>query len=254
MEAERDQGRASGPKEQLIILVRLQALDRERDGNDRLVEQTDGIVAARGAELERARAVLEKSAQELKAARIDAHGAEVDLKAQSDEINKLELQLNTAKTNQEYTALQNHIAKIRAAASKEEEETLVLYDRIEGLEARLAEGRDRVKTLEEEYEQFKQTCEADRRSALGELAQTDDRRAALLRELPENLSSTYERIRKVRDGMAVAACENRCCSGCGVRVKPNDLARMAAGTQIITCESCQRVLYLPQALKAQPEP
>lgn len=254
METERDLGQASGPKAQLIVLIRLQALDRERDGDQRLIDQTDGIVAARSSELELARVHLESVENDLKAAKVRAHEAEVDLMAQSEDVGKLELQLNTAKTNQEYSALQTHIEKIKQAASKEEEETLILYDRIEEQETSLKAAQARVTRLEQEFEQFQQTCEKDRQGALGDLRNTGDRREALLGELPDDLRSTYELIREARDGVVVTACEDRCCGGCGVRIRPNDLARLMAVTMIVYCESCQRVLYLPEALQAHPEP
>ncbi|MFH0944109.1 MAG: C4-type zinc ribbon domain-containing protein [Planctomycetota bacterium] len=253
MEAEPDPGATSGPKVRLIILIRLQALDRERDSNQRLVHQTEGLVAARGARLEQARKVIGESTTELGRAKIAAHEAEVDLKARSDEVRKLELQLNTARTNQEYTALQTHIGKLRDASSREEEDTLVLYDRIEKLAAQVAAAKQKADELERERDQFRKTCEEDRASALAELESTEDRRNGLLAELPPDLRSTYDRLRTAREGIAVVACESRCCSGCGVRVKPNDLAHMKAVSQIVYCESCQRVLYLPESLQARPE-
>ena len=253
MEAEPDTGTTSGPKERLIILIRLQSLDRERDSNQRLVDQTEGLITARVARLETARKAIEEANAELRKGKIAAHEAEVDLKGRSDEVRKLELQLNTAKTNQEYTALQNHIGKLRDASSREEEETLVLYDRIEELEGQVAAATKKAHDLELACDEFRKTCEEDQASAQAELAKTNERRNALLAELPADLRSGYELLRRNRDGIAVVACESRCCSGCGVRVKPNDLAHMTTVSQIVYCESCQRVLYSPEALQARPE-
>lgn len=253
MEAEQDPKGGSTTKNHLIVLVRLQALDRERDGNQRLVDQTDGIVEARRAELTRSEEALARAREELKKAKVAAHEAEVDLKSQTEEIQKLELQLNTAKTNQEYQALQTHIGKIKEASSREEEETLVLYERIEQQEEAVGRAEASVNKFAAEFEEFKQVCATDKTTAMSELSETDQRREALMSELPRDMRSDYERVREAREGVAIVPCEDRCCTGCGFTVKPNDVARMMAMNQLVHCDSCQRVLYIPQALQAEPD-
>lgn len=249
MEAARDRDTA-GPRRHLIVLVRLQSLDRERDANRRRVDQTAPLVAARRQKVDAAKAAQAQAQEELKRARMKAHEAEVDLREQSENIRRLELQLNTAKTNQEYQALQSHIGRIREQTASEEESTLALYEEIETREAAVARAAERLVALEREYQEFVATCESDSATAEAELAGTEDRRQALLDELPADIRATYERVRTAREGVAIVPSEDRCCSGCGVRIRPNDYARLMSASQIITCESCQRVLYLPEALSA----
>jgi len=242
---------AVGPKEQLIVLVRLQKLDLERDRQQHLIDVAEPAVAKRKASLEKATAALEDSRTRLMHARANAHDAEVDLKAKGEQVAKLELQLNTAKTNQEFHALQTHMAKIREEASSEEEKTLVLYDAIEAQETSVKAADAALKTAEAEFAEFQKECDADKEEALKELAGTDARRANLLDEIPEDLAQDYEKLRPARDGQAVCAVEDRSCLGCGVGLTPNDMSKIVACTRIIHCGSCQRILYSPEALKAQ---
>lgn len=252
MEAGRDRKEGGGVRNHLILLIRLQTLDRDRDSNQRLVERTAGMIAAREARLVQSREELAVAREALKRAKASAHEAEVNLRARSDEVRKLELQLNTARTNQEFHALQSHIGRLRELSSQEEERTLVLYERIESEQARLAAAEQKLAGMEADVARFRAECISDRERAATELSSTDERREKLLAELPRDLRATYERVRAVREGVAVAACEDRCCAGCGVTIKPNDLARLIAQSQIVPCESCQRILYLPQSLSAEP--
>ncbi len=253
MEPERDLKTLDGPRRQLVVLVRLQRLDRERDVHERLISQTEPIIRAREKSLHDARELTKASYENLKHAKAKAHDAEVDLKANAERIQKLELQLNTAKTNQEFHALQSHINKLKSEAAAEEDSTLVLYDEIEHKENLVRRAEEKVKTLTAEFETFKKTCENDRDEAQKDLEETAERRQMLLAELPPDMRAEYERVRKARDGVAIVPCEDRTCSGCGFSVTPNDHARMMAASQIVHCDSCQRILYVPEALKAFPD-
>lgn len=240
-----------GPREQLVVLVRLQNLDRDRDRQKRLVDQTDPLLAARKQKITQAGALLEQARDDLKHGRAKAHDAEVDLKAKSEQVRKLEVQLNTAKTNQEYHALQTHISKIQVEASAEEEKTLALYDALERQEQLVADSKAALARLEAEFAEFEATCQADRQEALAEIAQTDGRREQLRSELDKDLWAEYEKLRAARDGEVIVPCEDKSCGGCGVHITPNDMAKILGCTTIIYCGSCQRILYAPEVLKAQ---
>ncbi len=244
---------SGGPRQQLVLLVRLQTLDRERDAQRRLADQTEPLLAARRQKVDQAAAALAKARDDLKHARAKAHDAEVDLKAKSEQVRKLELQLNTAKTNQEFHALQTHIGKIRDEASEEEEKTLSLYDAIERQEGLVKDSEAGLDKLKAELAEFEEVCRKDREEALAEIAATDGRREQLAAELTADLRAEYEKLREARDGEVVTPCEDRSCGGCGVQLTPNDVAKILGCTTIIHCRSCQRILYAPEALKAQAE-
>ena len=49
-----------------------------------------------------------------------------------------------------------------------------------------------------------------------------------------------------RDGIAVAAVINGSCSACFMSLRPQMQVEVKRGDQIITCESCARILYMPK--------
>jgi len=252
MEPERESGDATSAAHQLLVLVRLQELDAERDNHQGLIDGTPVIVSKREQALNDARQALKTAESELTRARADAHEAEVDLRQATDEIQKAELQLNTAKTNQEYQALTTHIEKLKTQSSSREEDTLMLYERIEEREAAVIKERKALGALEAEFTEFVATCEKDKQDASADLGSTEERRRALLSKLNGELLDSYERVRVARDGTAVVSAEGKICSGCGINLKPNDMARLMGAREIVTCDSCQRILYLPEILPASP--
>jgi predicted nucleic acid-binding Zn-ribbon protein len=62
--------------------------------------------------------------------------------------------------------------------------------------------------------------------------------------LPKPMSAMYSRISaRIRDGVAVAEARNRSCSACFMALRPQVMAEIRRGEEIITCDNCGRILY-----------
>ncbi|MBL8769252.1 MAG: hypothetical protein JNL94_17905 [Planctomycetes bacterium] len=237
------EGASSSALARLAILVRLQALDRERDGKREFTDGLPRILAARRQAVADLEAKVAKSADAVMHSKSTARQRELDLKSKTAEIQKLELQLNTAKTNQEYQALTQHIQRLREATGREEEDTLGLYDEITKLEAGLAKEKEALAAASKEFDAYQAACERDREATLLEIGQTDGARADLIARLPRDVVETYERLRAGNGGVAVCALDVRTCSGCGMMLTLNDQAKVLGGRELVPCRACSRILY-----------
>ena len=76
----------------------------------------------------------------------------------------------------------------------------------------------------------------------GGIVQNKTNREKLQIEIPSTVYTTYERLRKSKDGLAVSIMRGERCSACNISV-PNKIAQ-AIGTpdNISFCNSCQRIL------------
>ena len=63
-----------------------------------------------------------------------------------------------------------------------------------------------------------------------------------------DLISRYERVKKHRGGIGVAAALNEVCAICQVRIRPQVYQEIRKNDQIIACDACQRILYNPENL------
>jgi predicted nucleic acid-binding Zn-ribbon protein len=81
-----------------------------------------------------------------------------------------------------------------------------------------------------------------------EMDATKKRRQELQAQADRQALQLYERILQARQGLAVVAVEARICQGCYMTLTPNDLMNLQGGRALVTCKSCQRILYLPEAL------
>ena len=55
----------------------------------------------------------------------------------------------------------------------------------------------------------------------------------------------YDRILTNRDGMAIVGVKDSACSGCNMSVPPQVVNLIKMYERIITCEVCNRILYIP---------
>jgi predicted nucleic acid-binding Zn-ribbon protein len=97
--------------------------------------------------------------------------------------------------------------------------------------------------------------------AFDEQVQTQERlvenaraeRERLMNELPKATSAMYKRIAsRIRDGVAMAEARNGACMACYMALRPQIMADVRRGEEVITCDNCNRILYYAPANSAQP--
>ena len=86
-----------------------------------------------------------------------------------------------------------------------------------------------------------------------ELEQARLDRERLLKELPKSMSTLYKRISaRIRDGVAVAEARNGACTACYMALRPQIMADVRRGDEVITCDNCNRILYYNPDKAARP--
>ncbi|WP_263382666.1 zinc ribbon domain-containing protein [Granulicella arctica] len=172
-----------------------------------------------------------------------------DHKAKADRIRK---QLDLATTTVQVTAFEHQIAFEQGEVSRLEDAELDSMERSEGLEGQRKLADDAVsdagKILDRERIRAAETVAADKVA----LATVDTARQALRPQISEAALSTYDRIAKGK-GTAVAEAVNQKCMACQMMVRPqrwNDLRDRSNDDDMMTCESCGRLLYYDPARDA----
>ena len=178
----------------------------------------------------------------------DRKKLESDGKDHQQKISKLKDQMLSAKTNEQYRAFQKEIDYCEAEIRKADDRSLQLMEEAEGLtgnvkaaEAALAEEKRVVEGRKKEA-----AAQADKDKA--SLSRILAERNALTATLPKLLLATYDRLHKrMRDGRVVAMVTDGTCMSCNMTIRPQHLADLKLGTDVLTCENCRRVLYIEAA-------
>ena len=92
--------------------------------------------------------------------------------------------------------------------------------------------------------QSQPTAGEEQRALEADLQIARAERESLARDIPRDLLAQYDRLLKGRGGLAVALVgQSRICGGCRVTLTPQRFQEVRQSSQILTCESCGRILY-----------
>lgn len=135
-------------------------------------------------------------------------------------------------------------AQRRRMAAIEDELLSALLARDEGTAAREALQTE-LRRAESALEDRRESLLADRERLKTEAIDVEGQRAeARSRVLPSDLA-LYDRLRGVRalGGVAVARLVGDGCSGCGARLPVQDAERARAQSDLVRCDSCERIVH-----------
>src|SRR5580700_7035863 len=223
-------------------LIALQAADREilrlRDEVAALPKR----VAAIEERLAGTKAILEKAKTAVKADEAARRKFESAISDQQQKISKYRDQSLAVKTNEQYKALLHEIQfaeqDIRAHEDKILE--LMVNAEIREKDVKAAEATLKAETAEIEKEKI----EARQRTAEDEkqLAEWNARRDTARAGVDADLLRQYDRVAKHR-GTGLSEARDHKCLACQVMLRPQTYNEVRASTHVVTCESCQRILY-----------
>jgi predicted nucleic acid-binding Zn-ribbon protein len=223
-------------------LIDVDRIDREIIRINNEVAALPKRIAQIEAQHAAAKAKLDASLARVKAIESDRRKAELDISAAQDKIAKLRSQSASVKTNEQYKALMHEIA----FAEQE----------ISNLETKILEGMDaadslapQIKLAQAEYDAEAERIEDEKRNASHlteldkqELAKFQQQRAELRAAIDERWLMHYDRVAKNR-GYGVALAKDQRCMACQVAIRPQTWNQILNGNEILTCDSCQRILW-----------
>ena len=227
----------------LTLVIRLQEidhrladLDREIAALPRHIDQIEKKLVSHERKLEIDHAALVANQKERKK-------CEGDIQIQEQKISKLKDQMLQVKTNEQYRAFQNEIEYCQREIRKLEDRILELMGESEPLEKNVKAAESALKAEKAEVENEKQ--QARERTAADEKSSCElgTERAAIVAQMTSSIYQRYERARKARKGLGVAEAADGRCSACNMAMRPQFFQDLKKGDQIMTCESCQRILY-----------
>jgi len=233
--------------DQLDVLKQLQGIDGELFRLRRQQEEKPRELEAVNAQLAAQDARVKTVEERVKAVQMAQKQKEMDLQAREANVKKLQGQLFQLKTNKEYAAMQREIESLKTDNSLMEEAILKGFDEID----QATQGRKRE---EAQLGQVRERAAAERQRIERELAQIGERIAQLERDrkllapnvLAEILAA-YERVLVLREGLALVPLVDESCGGCHRRLPPQVVNQVHLKAKLVSCESCNRILYLDDA-------
>jgi len=229
-------------------LIRLQEIDLSIQELRVRIDRFPGISKALDEKLRSAQAAVAVAQEKAKSNQGTRKKLEGEITAAESKISKYRDQMMAVKTNEEYRALQHEIEHAQQGIRRIEDEILNLMMEAEAGQSDLKAAEARLKEDQQKVNTERKQLEEENKRDLGALEAYLKERKEIDASVSPDLMFRYERVRKLRGGIGVAAARNEVCEICKVRIRPQVFQEIRRNDQIIACDACQRILYDPENL------
>jgi predicted nucleic acid-binding Zn-ribbon protein len=180
-------------------------------------------------------------------------GLEKEIFEQRQRAERAERNLMAAKKPDEYTAAIREADAARKQISTYETQVLEQMEAFETAEKELSERAPEVEKLKVDMEARIAAFDEQVKRQQQEIETARSDRERMMKELPKPMGALYNRISaRIRDGVAVARARNGACTACFMALRPQIMADVRRGAEVITCDNCNRILYYEPENAAQP--
>ncbi len=176
---------------------------------------------------------------------------EIEMAETRTQMERAERNLMSSQNQKDYEAAIREVDAARKHISKLETGILEQMEAFEQAEGEYTEREPEIARLRAEKDAQLVALEEQSRAEAARLEALKVERENLVARLPKPMSARYNRIvARIRDGIAVAEARNSSCTACFITLRPQVMAEIRRGEEIITCDNCSRILYYVHAESA----
>jgi len=229
---------------QLQALRRVAAFDAQIFDLEKRARDIPNQINSEQESGDRTRQRLVAKEAELKDLRLKSEVKDKDFLAAEQTVIKLREQINQAKSNKEFQALQHEILSKEADNARLEDDVLAQMQKVD----KVAEERDAlakdVSKAQTQAEKVKAKLEKELAAIRAQIDELHAQRKQAGQSVPQDIFGKYERLIARRGQTAMVAVVNGTCQGCFMTLRPETMAQLKKGNDLVFCHSCARILYL----------
>jgi predicted nucleic acid-binding Zn-ribbon protein len=233
-------------KADLEKLIELQ----KTDTNIRRLKKQIETAEQRRAEIEQEFERHASSIREVQGRRDTLQTERVNLEKQIEDnktyLERADRNLKHAQNQKEYETAMREMDALQKQIAAFETQIVEKMTTLEEVEKELEDRAEEINSIDGKRAEALKAFEAELSANKAEFNAATKAREAVFATLPAQLASVYNRLaQRSRDGIAVAEVVNGSCSACFMSLRPQMQVEVRKGEQIITCESCTRILFIP---------
>ncbi|HEU5232399.1 MAG TPA: C4-type zinc ribbon domain-containing protein [Terriglobales bacterium] len=232
-------------------LIKLEQVDREIGRLSAEVAALPKRVAEIEHQLSDARGKVEQAKAAIKSQEQKRRSLESDIQSQQQKIAKFRDQSLDVKTNEQYKALMHEIQFAEQEIRKAEDKILEIMEGAELFDRQVKVSEAELKTQSVQVEKEKEEARALTAKDEARLKELQADRGGLRSGLTGDLLDLYDRVLKARKTAIAEAREQRC-TACFVLLRPQKWNEIKAGQEVMTCDSCGRILFYDPAHEPPP--
>ena len=226
-------------------LIRLQQLETDAGERKRRLADLPTRVTDAEAAVAAARAARDAAAAQVAENQATRRAADRELGVIQARLTKYKDQLMEVKTNKEYTTMQHEIATAEDGVRGFEDQILTLMMQADELAASVKAADVALAAEERKAGAVRTEVEAERARLEAEVAGLTATRAGIEKQMSPEYVRLFNDGVATRRGVAVSPIRDGHCQACQVTVRPQQIMQARKGDEIVLCESCKRILYVP---------
>ncbi len=170
--------------------------------------------------------------------------SDVDQVRQRKARNQQRLDSGQVTSPRDLENLQHEIGSLDRRISDLEDAELEVMEKLEAAEAVQADLQSRADAFAGRQTELEGTRDAATKELDEQRAGVAEKRAGIAAELPDDLLTTYQKLRERNGGIGAAPLVGKRCMGCRMELAPSDLSaiKAAAPDAVVRCEECGRIL------------
>lgn len=168
------------------------------------------------------------------------------------ELEHFQRQKGTVTNEREFTAVISEIDYATKALNEARQRRTELDESAERLRADIAARREARPEEESAQREVVESWESRRAELLEIVHQLSNEARKLEADLQPKNRARFLRLLESKKGTAIAAVVDGSCSVCHFAVRPHLRQRLRRCQEIITCESCYRILYMEETITREP--
>lgn len=230
-------------REQIHNLNKLQAVEDKIYDLKVELNQVDASLAELDAKLGDAETEVTGLSDELEADRKAYREGELDIKTNQETIAKSDAKLRQVKTNKEYQATLREIDELKRKNSAQEDELLVLLEKIDNAEAHLSERDKRFQQRKNEIIAQQNTIREEAAEKRTDMAALETEREEIATAIPKAVMAQVAEIKNRRGRPVIAAVSACICGGCHMNIPAQLYNELQRCDSLKRCPMCQRIIY-----------
>ena len=174
---------------------------------------------------------------------------EQKIKRINEGIVKTKERMLEVKNNKEYQAMLKEIEIAEHSKGDVETEIIAILDELDKLAGFVREDEEKLRLAREKYETEKKDLEQALNSIDADVLNLEQKKAEIQNNVPGELLSRYERIKKRGNGVAITSVWKSVCNGCHMNIPPQLYNELQRTSDLLSCPNCNRIIYFQEIEK-----
>lgn len=231
-------------KEQIGILAKLQAIDKERQQIQSALDKVSQATTNLESNQAQLRAKFEKHKTALADMRKKYRDLESELSMNMPRIEKSKAHLRSVKNNKEYQSMLKEIDELKKMNSGIEDEMLECLEKMDTAEQELEEKTSAFAEQKVKFENEIAEINQEATSGRAKLEALEGQWMSISDTVAPQVMDTFKKVRNQTVGSTIVPVNDAICRGCNMNIPPqlyNDLQRHE---RLMFCPHCQRIIYV----------